>query len=92
MSAAHADKIILIVCECKNHNSEENNSTIICDIMNHSQENCVIETKQISRSCPDPIFFKNKYPNPVAILRGQDGPWPPRFLLGPAFALPQFFS
>jgi len=47
MSAAHSDKIILIFCEYKNHNSKENNSTIICDILNHSQENFVIEIKQI---------------------------------------------
>ena len=91
MSAAHADKIILIVCECKNHNSEENNSTIICDILNHSQENFVIETKQISRSCPDPIFFKNKKPNPVAILRGaRMGRGPPVFAW-PCVCPPSFF-
>ena len=48
MSAAHTDKIILIFCECKN-NSKENNSTIICDILNHFQENLVIEIKQITR-------------------------------------------
>jgi len=74
MSAAHTDKIILIVCENKNHNCKENNSTIICDILNHSQENFVIETKQISRSCPDPIFFKNKYPNPILIQKNRRYP------------------
>ena len=47
MSAAHADKIILIFCEYKNY-SQENNSTIICVILNHSRENFVIEIKQIS--------------------------------------------
>jgi len=36
MSAAHTDKIILIFCEYENH-SKENNSTIICDILNQSQ-------------------------------------------------------
>jgi len=63
MSAAHTDQIILIFCEYKNHNSKENNSTIICDILNHSQENFVIEIKQIS--CPDSIFFKNKHLIPI---------------------------
>jgi len=53
MSAAHADKIILIFCEYKNH-SKDNNSTIICDIVNHSQENVVIEIKQIS----DPVMIQ----------------------------------
>ena len=47
MSAAHTDKIILIFCEYKNH-SEENNSTIIHEILNHSHKNFVIEIKQIS--------------------------------------------
>jgi len=47
MSAAHTDKIILIFCEYKNY-SKESNSTIICDILNHSQENFDIEIKQIS--------------------------------------------
>jgi len=37
--------------------------------LNHSQENFVIEIKQISCSCPDPIFFKNKYPNPILIRK-----------------------
>ena len=59
MSPAHTDKIILIFCEYKNH-SKEDNSTIICDILNHSQENFVIKIKQISWSCPDPIFSKIK--------------------------------
>jgi len=35
MSAAHSEKIILIFCEYKNH-SKENNSTIICYILNQS--------------------------------------------------------
>jgi len=56
MSAAHTDKIILIFCEYKNY-SKESNSTIICDILNHSQENFDIEIKQISWSCPDLFFF-----------------------------------
>jgi len=47
MSAAHTDKIILIFSEYKNH-SKENNSTIICDILNRCQENFVVEIKQIS--------------------------------------------
>ena len=47
MSAAHTDIIILIFCEYKNH-SKENNSTIICDILNHCQENFVIKIKQTS--------------------------------------------
>jgi len=42
MSAAHTDKIILIFCEYKNH-SKENNGTIICDILNHCEENFLIE-------------------------------------------------
>ena len=58
MSTAHTGKIILILSEYKNHN-KENNSTIICDILNHSQENFVTEIKQISWSCPDTTFFKN---------------------------------
>ena len=37
-------------------------ATIICDILNHSQKNFVIEIKPISWFCPDPIFFKNGYP------------------------------
>jgi len=37
--------------------------TIICDILNYSQ-NFVIEIKEISWSSPDPIFFKIKYSNP----------------------------
>jgi len=47
MSAAHTDKIILIFREYKSH-SKENSSTIICDILNQSQENFVTEIKQIS--------------------------------------------
>jgi len=47
MSASHTDKIILFLYEYKNH-SKENNSNIIGDILNHSQENFVIEIKQIS--------------------------------------------
>jgi len=73
MSAAHTDKIILIFCEYKNH-SQENNSTNICDILNHSQENFVIEIKQISCSCPDPIFFKNNYANPILIQKNRKYP------------------
>ena len=68
MRAAHTGNIILIFCEYKNH-SKENNSTIICDILHHCQENFVIEIKQISWSCPDPIFFKNIYPNPNLIQK-----------------------
>jgi len=47
---------------------------IICDILNHSQRNFVIEIKQISWSCPDPIFFKNKYPNPILIQNNRKYP------------------
>jgi len=54
--------------------SSENHSTIICDILNHSQENFVVEIKQISLSCPDPIFFKNKYPNPILIQKNRKYP------------------
>jgi len=39
------------------------------DILNHSQGNLVIEINQISWSCPDPIFFKNKFPNPILIQK-----------------------
>jgi len=49
MSAAHTDKIILSFCEYKNH-SKENTATIICEILNHSLGNFVIEIKKIS-SC-----------------------------------------
>jgi len=42
--SAHTDKIILIFCEYYYH-SKENNSTIICDILNHCQKNFVIEIK-----------------------------------------------
>jgi len=73
MSAAHTDKIIFIFYEYKNH-SKENNTNIICDILNHSQENFVIEIKHISWSCPDPIFFKNKYPNPILIQKNRKYP------------------
>jgi len=68
MSAAHTDKIILIFCEYKNH-SKENTAAINCDILNYCQGNFVREIKQISWSCPDPIFFKNKYPNPILIRK-----------------------
>jgi len=71
MSAPRTDKIILIFCEYKNH-SKENTSTIMSMwhlILNHSQENFVMEIKHISWSCPDPIFFKNKYPNPILIQK-----------------------
>ena len=64
MSAAHTDKIILILCEYQNH-SKEDTTTIIC----HSQGNFVIEIKQIPWSCPDTKFFKNKYPNPILIRK-----------------------
>jgi len=47
MSAAHTDKIILIFCEYKKH-SKENTTTIVCDILNHSDGNFVIEIKQLS--------------------------------------------
>jgi len=47
MSAAHADKIILIFCEYKNY-SKEKTSTTICDILNHSQGNFITEIKRIS--------------------------------------------
>ena len=60
MSAAHADK--------------KNTATIICDILNHSEENFVIEIKQISWYCPDPIFFKNEYPNPILIRKNRKYP------------------
>ena len=39
MSAAHTDNI---------KNNKENTATIICDILNHSQENFIIEIKPIS--------------------------------------------
>ena len=42
MGVAHTDKIILSFCEYKNY-SPENTTTIICDILNHSQGNFVIE-------------------------------------------------
>jgi len=73
MSAAHTEKIILSFCEYQNH-SKENNSTIICDILNHSQENFVIEIKQISSPCPDPIYFKNKYLNPILMQKNRKYP------------------
>jgi len=38
-------------------------------VTHHSQGNFVIEIRQISWSCPDPIFFKNKYPNPILIRK-----------------------
>ena len=47
------------------HPSWKVHTTIVCDICNHRQGNFVIEIKQISRSCPDPIFFKNIYPNRI---------------------------
>ena len=49
--------------------SKENTTTIIFDVLNHSQGNFVSEIKRISWSCPDPIFFKNKYPNPILIQK-----------------------
>jgi len=66
MSAAHTDN------ECKKH-SEENTATIICDILNHSQEKFVIEIKPMSWS----NFFQKwtsksnpdrKYPTGYPIL------------------------
>jgi len=47
ISAVHTDKIILIFCGYRNH-SKENTATLICDILNQSQGNFVIEIKQIS--------------------------------------------
>jgi len=66
---AYIDKNILIICEYKNH-SKENTTTIICDILNHSQGKFVIEIKQIS----GPIFFKNEYPNPTLIRQNRKYP------------------
>jgi len=40
-----------------NH-SKENTTTIICDILNHSQGKFVIDIKKISWSCPDKFFSK----------------------------------
>ena len=37
-------------------------------------ENFILEIKQISWSCPDPIFFKNKYPNPILIQKNRMNP------------------
>ena len=73
MSAAHTDKIILIFCEYKT-NSKENTPTIICGILNLSQGNFAIEIKPMSWSCPDPIYFKNKYPNPILIQKNRKYP------------------
>jgi len=47
---------------------------MICDILNHSQKNFVIEIKPISWSCPDRIFFKNVYANPILIRRNRKYP------------------
>jgi len=65
--------------ECRTYwqykkHSKENSAAIICDILNHSQENFVIEIKPISWFCPDPIFFKNKYPNPILIRKNRTYP------------------
>jgi len=49
-------------------------ATIICGILNHSQGNFVTEIKQISCSCPDPKFFKNKCPNPILIRKNRRYP------------------
>ena len=57
----------------KNHR-KENTATIICDILKHCQENFVIEIKPISWSCPDPIFFKNEYSNPILIQQNRKYP------------------
>ena len=73
MSAAHTDKIVLISCEYKNH-IKENTTTIIDDILNHSQGNFVIEIKQISWSCSDPIFLKKECPNPILIRKDRKYP------------------
>ena len=65
MSAAHTDKI---------KNIAKNTATIICGILNHSEESFVMEIKPISWSCPDPIFFKNEYPNPILIRKNHKYP------------------
>ena len=51
MSAAHTDNIKTI--------AKKNTVTdaVIYDILNHSQENFIIEMKPMSWSSPDPIFF-----------------------------------
>ena len=56
MSPAHTDKIILIFCEYKNL-SKENNSTIICEILNHSER--FRYTNQTNRN-NIPIDLRNK--------------------------------
>jgi len=54
LSAAHTDEIILNFCQKKNIIVKKTlPTTIICDFLNYSQENFVIEIKQISWS----IFF-----------------------------------
>ena len=80
-SAAHTDKIILIFCEYKNYN-KQNNSTIICDILNQPQENFVIEIKQIS-SHPVLIQFFSKiniriksWSKKIAIILQESNPDP----------------
>jgi len=67
----------LIFCEYKTH-SRVNNYTIVCDILNHSQENFIIEIKQISwsncfqqlisKSNPDPKICKYPAWYPILIL------------------------
>jgi len=54
--------------------SKENTTTIICDILNQSHGNVVIEIQQVSCLCPDPIFFTNKYPNPILIRKNRKYP------------------
>jgi len=62
-------------CEYKNR-SKVGTTTIICDILklNHFQGNFVIEIQQISWSCPDSIFFKNEYPNPILTRKNRQHP------------------
>jgi len=63
----------ILYWQYKNH-TKENTAIIICDSLNHSQENFVIEIKQISSSCPDPVFFKNEFPNPILIRKNRKYP------------------
>ena len=48
-----------------------NTHLCICDILNHSKENFVIEIEKISWSRPNPFFFKNVYPNPILIRKNR---------------------
>jgi len=59
------DEVTRITIDCdecstywQNKKQSKNTATIICDILNHSEENFVIEIKPISWSCPVPIFFQ----------------------------------